>query len=107
MSYQQFSDDIFLKTGTRLHLSTLQKYTNGQRNPSKSTLKVLSRYSGQPISWFLEDDIYLRKPYNFEKAKEILEYKDVFLEAKRKNIPPKAIELFIQSVEATMKQDKA
>lgn len=106
-SFQELSDNIFNKTGVRIHFTTLQKYTQGEREPSKRMLKVLSNYSGKPISWFLgEEDFQNKQIISKHTSNKIKEYENVLLEAKKKHIPPEAIELFIKAVETTNKNYK-
>ena len=100
-SYQDLSEDIFVKTGCRIHYTTLQKYVTGKREPSKKILRVLSEYSKKPISWFFDEDSL----YVFEKAdpcKECItlsDFEDVIKEACANKIPPSAFKLFIKAVE--------
>lgn len=56
MSYEEMSDDIYNKTGHRLHWTTLQKYVTGTRNPTIKMLEILSDYSKRPISFFVQDE---------------------------------------------------
>lgn len=99
-SYQDFSEDIFVKTGYRIHYTTLQKYVTGIREPSKKTLKVLAEYSKKPISWFFDEDSL----YVFKKADPrnecvtLSDFEDVIKEACANNIPPSAFKLFIKAV---------
>lgn len=101
-SFQELAQDIFDKTGVRIHFTTLQKYTQGERQPSKRTLRALSSYSGKPISWFFGEDNYTSCGYKGDKNK-IQGYEDILLEAKEKHIPYEAFELFIKAVEVASK----
>lgn len=104
MSFQELSDDIFKKTGVRIHFTTLQKYTQGEREPSKRTLKVLSTYSNKPISWFFdEEDFHSETTISKETEEQLREYKDILLEAKKKHIPPKSLKLFLKAIEIANK----
>ena len=107
-SYQDLSEDIFVKTGYRIHYTTLQKYVTGKREPSKKIIRVLSEYSKKPIGWFFDEDSL----YVFEKAdtgKECIflsDYEDVFKEACANKIPPSAFKLFIKAVEEARKSSR-
>lgn len=104
MSFQEFSDDVFKKTGVRIHFTTLQKYTQGEREPSKRMLKVLSTYAEKPISWFLgEEDFHSKAIISKETRKQLSEYEDILLEAKKKHIPPESFELFLKAIEIANK----
>ncbi len=105
MSFQEFSNDIFKKTGVQIHFTTLQKYTKGEREPSKKMLKVLSTYSKKPMSWFLgEEDFESERLISKETSNKIQDYTNILIEAKKKKIPPEALELFIKAIEVAKNQ---
>lgn len=72
MTYQDFAQDIFNKTGHEIHWTTLQKYITGQRRPSLRTLDILAEYSNNPVSYFVEDNKELKdKVIRLEKLKSL------------------------------------
>ena len=104
-SYQDFAEDIYNKTGCRVHYTTLQKYITGKREPSKRLLKVLADYSKKPISWFLDEkDLYGIERDDFRSRFPSLgDFENVIKEAQAKKIPPSAFKLFIKAVEEAKK----
>ncbi|ADL07336.1 helix-turn-helix domain-containing protein [Thermosediminibacter oceani] len=106
LSYAELADKIYEKTGYKIHYTTLQKYATGKREPSKKVLRVLSAYTGKPVSWFLEDeDQEISGNFLVKENEEIpYEYQEVFKKAKDKKIPPSSLKLFIEAVEKARKE---
>ena len=55
MSYEEFADAIYKKTGKAIHPTSLQKYVTGVRTPSQNMLSIIGEYAAKPLSWFFED----------------------------------------------------
>ncbi|MGE5632358.1 MAG: helix-turn-helix domain-containing protein [Caulobacteraceae bacterium] len=55
MTFMDFSDSIYKKTGVFVHYTTLQKYVTGKRSPALKTLKAIADYANVPVSWFYEE----------------------------------------------------
>ncbi|MCG0276850.1 MAG: helix-turn-helix transcriptional regulator [Thermosediminibacteraceae bacterium] len=99
LSYAELAERIYQKTGYKIHYTTLQKYATGKREPSNRVLKILSAYTGKPISWFIEDE-------EENENDTLTEYQHVIKKAKDKKIPPSSLEFFIKAVEEARKEEQ-
>lgn len=56
MSYRQFEEAIFEKTGKRINFAHLQQLATGDRNGRIETIAILAEYADKPVSWFYEKE---------------------------------------------------
>ncbi|NSW90915.1 MAG: helix-turn-helix transcriptional regulator [Firmicutes bacterium] len=52
LTFEEFSKDIFRKTGTMITPEMLELYTKGERMPFIGTIRVLAQYASVPESFF-------------------------------------------------------
>lgn len=71
MTFEEFSRDIFRKTGTMITPDMLELYVKGEKIPYIGTIRVLAKYASVPESFFYRYNTY--EAYKHEKELYIRE----------------------------------
>jgi transcriptional regulator with XRE-family HTH domain len=78
LTFEEFSKDIFRKTGTMITPEMLELYTSGERMPFIGTIRILSQYASVPESFFYRHNTL--ESYHQEKVMYIKEVQQLGLE---------------------------